>query len=605
MPSQDSKLLHGLDPAALFSLADEAAPAAAGGAWEPPGMEEVAALFPQWQAKGLLGRGGMGAVYHFHQSDLARDVAVKLLPIEASADERQVERFRREARALARLRHPNIVALHEAGITPAGHFFFVMEYVDGQPLSRLIAGGKMDAPRAIEVVRQVCDALACAHGQGVIHRDIKPSNILINSAGQVKVADFGLARLDHAAEEDALTLSRTGAFMGTPAYTAPEQARDAAHADHRADIYSLGVLLYEMLTGELPRGVFQPPSRKAGSDARLDSVVRRALQERPEDRYQAAAELKEDVTESASRPAADTSKAPAPWRAWAALLIVCVVVAAAALVFFKQAPESKPDQHAPMTAREPQPKLPEPASEPPKPEAAQSYPAKKESPPMPAPVSSPETRQEPPSPGALPPQFSKVHVWSLDPVPPALYPPASTTGAGWKDAVLIADGGAALLHDGSIIIWSDREPGKGLPIVWPPRSTAGLILPGDRKSVLAEPIVRLTATATDAVAWAESGAAFLLPREPGAGLRRLLPAEAEKFPAHMDGRPQSDIQGSKPAGLSSQARVIQQEGIWLGWESDGKATLWGPRISDSPQRFRLPEGVTQVRLGPTGLMAAW
>jgi len=205
----------------------------------------------------------------------------------------------------------------------------------------------------------------------------------------------------------------------------------------------------------------------------------------------------------------------------------------------------------------------------------------------------------------LPPQFSKVHVWSLDPVPPALYPPASTTGAGWKDAVLIADGGAALLHDGSIIIWSDREPGKGLPIVWPPRSTAGLILPGDRKSVLAEPIVRLTATATDAVAWAESGAAFLLPREPGAGLRRLLPAEAEKFPAHMDGRPQSDIQGSKPAGLSSQARVIQQEGIWLGWESDGKATLWGPRISDSPQRFRLPEGVTQVRLGPTGLMAAW
>ena len=153
-------LISGLDPAALLGLGTDEASSTD---WEPPSPAEVAKLFPQWQMKGMLGRGGMGVVYHLHQPDLDRDVAIKLLPIEASRDERQVERFRREARTLAKLRHPGIVALHESGITPAGHFYFVMEHVDGYPLSDLITAGKLDVPRAIEVVRQVCDALAYAH----------------------------------------------------------------------------------------------------------------------------------------------------------------------------------------------------------------------------------------------------------------------------------------------------------------------------------------------------------------------------------------------------------------------------------------------------------
>jgi serine/threonine protein kinase len=287
-------LIHGLDPAALFAL-DAEEPAAAD--WEPPSIEEAAKLFPQWKVVRLRGRGGMGAVYEVHQPELDRTVAVKLLPIEASLDEHRVERFRREARTLAKLHHPGIVALFESGITSAGHLYFVMEHVDGSPLSQWIAESRLDVPKAIEIVRQVCEALAYAHAQGVIHRDIKPSNILLDAQGQAKVADFGLARLDHVeTASGALSMSRTGQFMGTPAYAAPEQVKDAAHVDHRADIYALGVLLYEMLTGDLPRGVFQPPSRKAGSATHLDEVVRRAMQERPEDRYQAAADLQRDVS---------------------------------------------------------------------------------------------------------------------------------------------------------------------------------------------------------------------------------------------------------------------------------------------------------------------
>ena len=187
--------------------------------WEPPGLEEVARLFPTWKVQSLLGRGGMGVVYLMHQPELDRSVAVKLLPLEACREERQVERFRREARTLAKLQHPNIVALHEAGITPDGHFFFVMEYVEGLPLSQLIASGNVMVPKALEIVRQVCDALAVAHAAGVVHRDIKPSNILIDQQGQVKVAEM-LAlphqRHDHRAPVLCLSgeLGRPGVIVG-------------------------------------------------------------------------------------------------------------------------------------------------------------------------------------------------------------------------------------------------------------------------------------------------------------------------------------------------------------------------------------------------------
>jgi len=468
MPSTDPSLIAGLDPAALFGLsADE--PSAAG-LWQPPTVEEAAKLFPTWKMLGLLGRGGMGAVYHVHQPDLDREVAVKLLPIEASRDERQVERFRREARTLAKLKHPGIVALHEAGTTPAGHFFFVMEYINGHPLSELIAKGKVDVPRAIDIVREVCDALAYAHAQGIVHRDIKPSNILIDQDGHARVADFGLARWDKPDASGALELSQTGMFMGTPAYTAPEQARDAAHADHRADLYSLGVLLYEMLTGELPRGVFQPPSRKAGTDARLDNVVQRALQERPEDRYQAASELKNDVT--GVRPASENIPSSAKRSPWAAMGVAALVLIAVLLfggwliirnVFETLDPRSTKASLSTSgtSSRVVKSRVPESPpiiiSPTPRPTENQSStvapanvtPTVKLTPPI-NPTPSAESAKPSPPP-ASPNATAKV--WSINPLPPALSPPAAVMKLAWKDCVLSQDGGAVLVDDQSVFAW--------------------------------------------------------------------------------------------------------------------------------------------------------
>lgn len=577
-------LISGLDPAALLGLGASETSSAE---WEPPSPAEVAKLFPQWQMKGLLGRGGMGAVYHLHQPDLDRDVAIKLLPIEASRDERQVERFRREARTLAKLRHPGIVALHESGITPAGHFYFVMEHVDGCPLNDLIAASKLDVPRAIEVVRQVCDALAYAHEQGVIHRDIKPSNILIDSAGQVKVADFGLARLDRASDSDAMTLSHTGAFMGTPAYTAPEQARDAAHVDHRADLYSLGVLLYEMLTGELPLGVFQPPSRKAGSDARLDDVVQRALQERPEDRYQAAADIKRDVT-SVRSPTATVPQSSKRRFPWAAVLTVVLLIGAVILFgswltirsIFESLDSGKQKTQVRVVEDPPATKDSRPPEPPDKVVRASPVP------PQPAakpdkPISTPSV-PSPPAPGP-----SKVHVWSIDPLSPALHPPPTLASVDWLDAVLLSHGGAALLKDGSVVMWHESSPGKEHRLSFP------------------EPVSSLAATPSEATARSQAGTSYLLPNEISGSPRQLTADEARRFQSGTQPRPISLTELPSSSSLATPAQVIAIEGISLAHDSNGKAVLWGPQVTDSPQRFRLPEGTTQVRLGPTGLMAAW
>ncbi len=479
MNPNDPSLIAGLDPAALFGLsADESG---AAGLWQPPTLEEAAKLFPNWKVLGLLGRGGMGAVYHVRQPDLDREVAVKLLPIEASRDERQVERFRREARTLAKLKHPGIVALHEAGMTPAGHFFFVMEYIDGHPLSDLIAQGKMDVPRAIDIVRQVCDALAYAHGQGVVHRDIKPSNILIDALGQAKVADFGLAHWDKAETEGALSLSRTGMFMGTPAYTAPEQARDATKVDHRADIYSLGVLLYELLTGELPRGVFQPPSRKAGTDAHLDNVVQRALQERPEDRYQAASELKQDVTAVGASAATSSQSSPRRFP-WAAVLIVVMLLGAVVMIgswlIIRSTFESLDEGARPRVASSVD-AVPSPQDAPP-PEAsantASPLPKLLESKPA-APVTGsdkqvakidqPIASSQPSMPSTAPvvvpvaaTSKSTAKVWSINPLSPRLSPPDEVMKLAWKDCVLMSQGGAVLLEDGqTLYTWHESDAG--------------------------------------------------------------------------------------------------------------------------------------------------
>jgi serine/threonine protein kinase len=264
-----------------------------GGMWQPPSIEEAARLFPNYEVLGLLGRGGMGAVYKARQIELDRLVAIKLLPLEISVDADFADRFRREARAMAKLNHPNIITVHEFGKTSAGHLFFAMEFVDGANLHAIIHGPGLTPPQALAITIQVCEALAFAHEQGVVHRDIKPANVMVDQRSRAKVADFGLARLtDPSAEQMGHTM--TGTVMGTPDYMAPEQMK-GMNVDHRADIYSLGVMLYEMLCKDVPRGFFDPPSVRVGADARLDDVVRKAMQQQPERRYQQTGEMRADV----------------------------------------------------------------------------------------------------------------------------------------------------------------------------------------------------------------------------------------------------------------------------------------------------------------------
>lgn len=289
----------------------------------PPTVAELAPLFPQLEIIELLGRGGMGAVYKARQRELDRMVALKILPPSIGTDPAFAERFSREAKALARLNHPGIVTIYDFGRADK-LFFFLMEFVDGANLRQLLELGRVSPREALAIVPQICDALQFAHDQGVVHRDIKPDNILVDRRERVKVADFGVAKLVGQGEvtgggagpaPGAPSLTEAGTLMGTPSYMAPEQIERPAEVDHRADIYALGVVFYQMLTGELPDKKLQPPSRKVHIDVRLDDVVLQALEQQPQRRYQTASEMKTavDTISGAASPSAPKEQAsPAP-----------------------------------------------------------------------------------------------------------------------------------------------------------------------------------------------------------------------------------------------------------------------------------------------------
>jgi len=282
----------------------------------PPAPDEIADKFPQFEIADCLGRGGMGVVYKARQKSLDRWVAIKVLAPERVRDERFAAHFEREAKTLAKMSHSNIVTVFDHGETD-GLFYIVMEFVDGVNLRDLLREGKMEPMQALTIVPPICEALEYAHDKGVVHRDIKPENILLDREGRVKIADFGIASL----------VGADGEYSGTPAYMAPEQEEGVV--DRRGDIYALGAVLYEMLTGERPAKDLVAPSQRIEIDVRLDEIVLRALEKEPARRYQTAGEFRTVVQTMASNaPAADPAqkrdvgfdepqeKIFAPKRAW-------------------------------------------------------------------------------------------------------------------------------------------------------------------------------------------------------------------------------------------------------------------------------------------------
>ncbi|MFT4557269.1 MAG: putative Ser/Thr protein kinase [Porticoccaceae bacterium] len=269
-------------------------------------LDQLASLFPELEIIDKVGTGGMGVVYKAKQTQLDRLVAVKLVRPDLCDDPSFAERFTREARAMARLSHPAIINVFDFG-QRENFYFFIMEFVDGANLRQLVRSGELDSKSALAVVPQICDALQYAHDAGIVHRDIKPENIMLDKSGRVKIADFGLAKLVKPQPDD-FTLTGTKQVVGTPHYMAPEQFEHPTEVDHRADIYSVGVVIYEMLTGELPLGRFALPSEKVQVDVRLDEIVLRALQKEPELRYQQVTEIKTGVEYVAATPTGQPSQ---------------------------------------------------------------------------------------------------------------------------------------------------------------------------------------------------------------------------------------------------------------------------------------------------------
>ena len=387
--------------------------------WEPPSPEELHAMLPQYEITAILGRGGMGAVYKGRQAKLNRDVAIKLLPetlAEGDDELNFVARFEQEAQAMANLDHPAIVSVHDFGETAAGQCYFVMEFIDGMDIHQYLQanGGQLSQEHAIAITSHVLDALEYAHGRGIIHRDIKPANVLLNQEGRVKIADFGLAKKIADDGDDSPGLTMSNVALGTPDFVAPESIDGSRIPDHRADLYAVGVMLYQMLTGILPRGQFKTPSEhRPELDFRLDEIVSRAMQYDPDDRYGSATEIRTDLDLVANAPVTkvevieDEDDAPAsvpekmvtPAKKskaglWTGVAVGAVVVAVLAMVLMPANDEK--EQIAP-TVVEPEPTVveaEEPAPAPAKAEPVAVVKIEEPEPPAPAAVVVAESPKE-------------------------------------------------------------------------------------------------------------------------------------------------------------------------------------------------------------------
>jgi serine/threonine protein kinase len=376
--------------------------------FDVPSVEEMNALLPQYAFEKLAAYGGMGAVFRGRQRSLDRPVAIKILPPEFGAEPEFAERFKSEARAMAKLNHTNVVGVYDFGITTGGHLYLVMEWIEGPTLHELIHKGSIPVRKVAHLGMQLCDALAYAHSHKILHRDIKPGNIMINQDDQVKVADFGLARpITGEAEENP---------FGTPDYAAPEiMARQAV--DQRADIFAAGVVLYEMLTGRVPKNPRRSVTEYAPVSKRWDDLIDQATHADPAKRIQDALELRgrisQVITQAAEAvavvPVAEVVVAAVPLPGKKALAPMHLALIGAGLVVVlgvvigmlakpepekprkekiaaqkpevKQEPEDKPDKKRPKL-QEPEEKTPEAATVMPSPEPEKKVPE----PPPPAPA---------------------------------------------------------------------------------------------------------------------------------------------------------------------------------------------------------------------------
>ena len=282
-------------------------------------------LAGRYQLGAVLGRGGMAEVFDGFDTRLARPVAIKLLRPEIAADPAMRARFEREARAAARLSHPNVVGVYDSGEDGAVAFM-VMERLPGPSLAELIASGPLDQERVVAISLDVLAALDAAHAIGLIHRDIKPGNILLDSDGRAKVSDFGIAKSVEVGAVDDTTrpdLTQVGQVIGTPAYLAPERLAGQP-ATTQSDLYALGVVMYEALTGAKPALAAPVDVRRVRPDVApgLAAVVRRALSVSPGDRYGNARDMLADLQaadlqaadlQGEPRPPARPRSSPGPW----------------------------------------------------------------------------------------------------------------------------------------------------------------------------------------------------------------------------------------------------------------------------------------------------
>lgn len=356
-----------------------------------PEPADLAPLFPGYEIQCLIATGGMGAVYCAVQKSLDRTVALKILPIEFSKDAAFCTGFEAEAKAMARLNHPNLIGVFDFGEVN-GMLYIIMEYVPGKSVYHSAYGQAIDPVEVIRLVSGICHGLAHAHENGIIHRDIKPSNILLDLSAQPKIGDFGLARpiewkIDEGAE-----------IFGTPHYTAPEVVSSPQSVDYRADIFSVGVMLHELLTSKLPADDPRSASAIIRCDARFDAIIQRATQPLPAARYASAHEMANDlqailtpVARQIPRPAAVTPRRAYPVRSkkksssapTAFFLIAAAVAGIAAYAYLtKKAPKPADSVEPPIVI----PLTPPPAAE---------KPVKKEEPKIIQTPKAPEPKTEP------------------------------------------------------------------------------------------------------------------------------------------------------------------------------------------------------------------